>query len=83
MTKELSVRDRVRSLIADNLNVPEDEVKDDAALVDDLGADSLDVVELVMAVEEAFGVTIDEPAAGTMHTVEDVWRLIEREVGRG
>lgn len=49
-----SIEDRVKKIVIEQLGVKEDEVKNDASFVDDLGADSLDTVELVMALEEAF-----------------------------
>jgi acyl carrier protein len=52
--------DKVKEVIVDQLNVEEDDVTEDAAFVDDLGADSLDIVELVMALEEQFGISIPD-----------------------
>ena len=58
-----SVADKVKSIIVEQLGVDEEEVTPDASFVDDLGADSLDVVELVMAFEEEFGVEIPDDDA--------------------
>ena len=66
-----SVADKVKSIIVEQLGVDEEEVTPDASFVDDLGADSLDVVELVMAFEEEFGVEIPDDAAEKITTVGD------------
>ncbi|WP_419162041.1 acyl carrier protein [Candidatus Palauibacter sp.] len=60
---------RVREIIAQELGVEQEKVVDDANFVDDLGADSLDTVELVMAFEEEFGIEIPDEDAETMQTV--------------
>ena len=62
---------RVKKLVVDHLGVEEDKVTDKAAFIDDLGADSLDTVELVMAFEEEFGVEIPDDAAEKIQTVGD------------
>ena len=62
---------RVREIIVNELGVEPDKVKDDASFVEDLGADSLDTVELVMAFEEEFGVDIPDEDAEQMRTVGD------------
>ena len=63
--------DKVKEVIVDQLNVEEDDVTEDAAFVDDLGADSLDIVELVMALEEEFGISIPDEQAEKIKTVGD------------
>ncbi len=63
--------DKVKTVIIDQLGVDEDEVSDEAAFVDDLGADSLDIVELVMALEEEFSVSIPDEQAEKIKTVGD------------
>ena len=65
------VADRVKKIIVDQLGVEEDLVTPEASFVDDLGADSLDTVELVMAFEEEFGVEIPDDAAEKIVTVRD------------
>ncbi len=62
---------RVKKIVVDHLGVEEDKVTDKAAFIDDLGADSLDTVELVMAFEEEFGVEIPDDAAEKIQTVGD------------
>ena len=73
------VADRVKKIIVDQLGVEEDLVTPEASFVDDLGADSLDTVELVMAFEEAFGVEIPEDAAEKISTVKDAIEYIEKQ----
>ncbi|WP_420441093.1 acyl carrier protein [Candidatus Palauibacter sp.] len=62
---------RVREIIAQELGVEQEKVVDDANFVDDLGADSLDTVELVMAFEEEFGIEIPDDDAERMQTVQE------------
>jgi acyl carrier protein len=63
--------EKVKVVIVDQLNVEEDDVTEDATFVDDLGADSLDIVELVMALEESFGISIPDEDAEGIKTVGD------------
>ena len=63
--------DKVKGVIVEQLNVEEDDVNEDASFVDDLGADSLDIVELVMALEEEFGVSIPDESAEKIKMVGD------------
>ena len=65
-----SVEDQVRGIIAEQLGVKVDEIKNDASFVDDLGADSLDTVELVMALEEEFETEIPDEEAEKITTVQ-------------
>jgi acyl carrier protein len=69
MAADGKVEERVKKIIAENLGVEEDEVVPDAKFVDDLGADSLDTVELVMAFEEAFDIEIPDEDAEKILTV--------------
>ena len=71
------VADRVKKIIVDQLGVEEDLVTAEASFVDDLGADSLDTVELVMAFEEEFGCEIPDDAAEKILTVKDAINFIE------
>ena len=75
-----SVEEKVRHIIVEQLGVDEDEVKAEASFVDDLGADSLDVVELVMALEEEFGLEIGDEDAEKLTTVKKVVDYIESHV---
>jgi acyl carrier protein len=72
-----SVAEKVKSIIAEQLSVDEEEVTNDASFVDDLGADSLDVVELVMAFEEEFGIEIPDDDAEKITKVKDAVEYIE------
>jgi len=74
----MAVADEVKSIIVEQLGVDEEEVTPDASFVDDLGADSLDTVELVMAFEEEFGCEIPDDAAETILTVGDAVKFLEK-----
>jgi acyl carrier protein len=63
--------ERVKKIVVEHLGVEEDKVKEQAHFIDDLGADSLDTVELVMAFEEEFGIEIPDDAAEKIATVKD------------
>ncbi|HLA23784.1 MAG TPA: acyl carrier protein [bacterium] len=76
-----SVFDRVKGIVVDQLGVAEEEVTAEASFVDDLGADSLDVVELVMALEEEFGVEIPDEDAEKIVTVGEAVKYIESHAG--
>lgn len=71
------VADRVKKIVVEHLGVEPEKVTDDASFIDDLGADSLDTVELVMAFEEEFGVEIPDDAAEKILTVKDAISYIE------
>ena len=72
------IADRVRKIVVEHLNVDAEKVVDKASFIDDLGADSLDTVELVMAFEEEFGVEIPDDAAETILTVGDATKFLEK-----
>lgn len=71
------VFEKVQKIISENLNVPLEKVTMDTNLVDDLGADSLDAVELIMALEEEYGIEVDDEAAQNMKYVRDLVNYIE------
>ena len=75
-----SVAEKVKHIIVEQLGVDEDEVKSEASFVDDLGADSLDVVELVMALEEEFSLEISDEDAEKIGTVQQAVDYIESHV---
>jgi acyl carrier protein len=72
-----SVEDKVKQIIVEQLGVDESEVTPTASFIDDLGADSLDTVELVMALEEGFGMEIPDEDAEKITTVKDAITYIE------
>jgi acyl carrier protein len=72
-----AVADRVRAIIAEQLGVKLEEVTESASFIEDLGADSLDTVELVMALEEEFGIEIPDEDAEKMGSVGDAIKYIE------
>ncbi|HEX8467637.1 MAG TPA: acyl carrier protein [Allosphingosinicella sp.] len=69
--------DRVKKIVVEHLGVEAEKVTEEASFIDDLGADSLDIVELVMAFEEEFGVEIPDDAAEKISTVNDAIAYIE------
>ena len=73
--------DRVKKIVVEHLGVEEDKVTPEASFIDDLGADSLDIVELVMAFEEEFGVEIPDDAAEKINTVGDAIKFIDENAG--
>ncbi|GBQ12578.1 acyl carrier protein [Swaminathania salitolerans LMG 21291] len=73
------IADKVKKIVVEHLGVEESKVTPDASFIDDLGADSLDTVELVMAFEEAFSVEIPEDAAEKIATVKDAIDYIEKQ----
>jgi acyl carrier protein len=70
--------DRVKKIVVEHLGVEADKVTEEASFIDDLGADSLDIVELVMAFEEEFGVEIPDDAAEKITTVKDAIDYIDQ-----
>ena len=75
MTTEIS--NKVKKIVADHLGIDESKVNEESSFIDDLGADSLDTVELVMAFEEKFGIEIPDDAAETIQTVQNAIDYIE------
>ena len=75
----MAVEEKVKSIIAEQLGVKAEEVTAEASFIDDLGADSLDTVELVMALEEEFGIEIPDEDAEKMSTVGDAIKYIEEK----
>ena len=73
-----TIAERVKKIVVEHLNVDAEKVVDKANFIDDLGADSLDTVELVMAFEEEFGVEIPDDAAETIVTVGDAVKFLEK-----
>jgi len=77
----MDVLERVKELVVEQLGVDAEEVTEEASFVDDLGADSLDIVELVMAFEEEFDLEIPDEDAETIKTVGDAARYIKEKLG--
>ena len=76
-----NIAERVKKIVVEHLGVDESKVSEGASFIDDLGADSLDIVELVMAFEEEFGVEIPDDAAEKITTVRDAIDYIDQNKG--
>ena len=74
------VADKIKKLICEQLDVPEEDVVSEASFVDDLGADSLDQVELIMAMEEEFDVSIPDEDAEKIRSVQDAIAYVQKAV---
>ena len=74
------IADRVKKIVVEHLQVDADKVTDDASFLNDLGADSLDVVELVMVFEEEFGIEIPEESQESIQKVGDAIKFVESTV---
>jgi acyl carrier protein len=77
----MAVEDRIKEIIVDQLGVAAEEVTESASFIDDLGADSLDTVELVMAFEEEFGIEIPDDEAEKLQTVGDALAYMRKVQG--
>jgi acyl carrier protein len=71
----------LKEIIVDKLSVSEDQIKPESRFMEDLGADSLDVVELVMAIEEKFGIEVPDEDAEKIRTVQDAINYIKAKMG--
>ncbi len=71
---------KIKEIIVEQLNIDESEVTPEASFIDDLGADSLDIVELVMAIEEAFDIEIPDEDAEKIRTVKDAIEYVKKKV---
>lgn len=72
--------EKVRSIISEKLNVDQEEIKMESSIVDDLGADSIDLIELIMNLEEEYGISISDEEAVKLKTVGDVVEFINSQV---
>ncbi len=70
--------EKIKAIIVEELGIDPEDVRPESNFVDDLGADSLDIVELVMALEDAFDITVSDEQAQTLKTVGDVVAFIEK-----
>lgn len=78
---DASIEDKVKNIIVEQLGVNEEQVTPEAKFIEDLGADSLDTVELVMAFEEEFGIEVPDEEAEKLTSVGDVTKYIESNAG--
>ncbi len=78
----MSVLEKIKEIVAEQLDVDPEEVVPEASFVDDLGADSLDLTELIMAMEDEFGMEIDDEEAQKLRTVQDVIDYIESKLDK-
>ena len=72
------MKEKIKNLIADQLCISPDDIADDADIVNDLGADSLDIVEMLMTLEEEFGISIPDEDAMNLKKVGDIVEFIEK-----
>lgn len=72
--------EKVRAIISEKLNVDQDEIKLESSIVDDLGADSIDLIELIMNLEEEYGISISDEEAVKLKTVGDVVDFINSQI---
>ncbi len=77
-----SIADQVKEIIKEQLGVEDEEIKPEAKFIEDLGADSLDTVELVMAMEEKFGIEIPDADAEKILTVQDAINYVESHINK-
>jgi acyl carrier protein len=76
----MNVEEKVKEIIAEQLGVKKEEIKPESSFIDDLGADSLDTVEVVMALEEEFGIEIPDEDAEKITTVGEAIKYIEEKI---
>jgi len=76
----MNTEKKIKSIIADQLGIPEEEITNDASFVEDLGADSLDIVELIMAMEEEFEIEIPDEDAEKLLNVRDAFEYVKKRV---
>lgn len=74
--------DKIKKLLAEQLNIPADKVLENSAIIDDLGADSLDVVEMLMTLEDEFNVTVTDEESVNLKTVGDIVKLIDKKTSK-
>ena len=69
--------DKVREMLANQLNIEVDKIDENSRVIEDLGADSLDMIEMLMALEEEFGITVPDDKADSLKTVGDIVKYID------
>jgi len=72
--------DKIKKIIAEQLNINADNIKNDSKIVEDLGADSLDIVELLMTLEEEFGINIPDEDTAKMTTITEIFEVIKNKI---
>jgi len=77
MITEVDMIDKVKELVAEQLGISKDTIKDDANIIEDLGADSLDVIEMLMTLEEEYGISIPDEKINQVKTISQIVKLIE------
>ncbi len=78
----MSVEEKLKAIVIEQLSVGEEEVVNEASFLDDLGADSLDVVELIMAIEEEYGIEIPDDDAEKLQSVQDAINYVEERTAK-
>ena len=74
----MSVLEKIKNIVSEQLDINPEDIKPESAFVDDLGADSLDLTELIMAMEDEFDLEIDDEEAQNLRTVDDAIKYIEK-----
>ena len=72
--------DKVKNILSDKLGLDINTIKDDTSIIDDLGADSLDVVEIIMEIEDQFGITVPDDDVTTLKTVRDISDYVDSKM---
>ena len=80
VSKETQMKDRLIEIIAQSMGIDEMDIKMESNFINDLGADSLDTVELILELEDEFGIDIPDEKAEDMHTVADVYNYLDNNV---
>jgi acyl carrier protein len=78
----MAVEDKIKAIVVEQLGVAEDEVVPEASFLDDLGADSLDIVELVMAIEEEYDIEIPDDDAEKIQSIQDAINYVEERTSK-
>lgn len=78
----MDVKEKIKEIICEQLSVSKEDVVDEASFVEDLGADSLDLVEMIMALEEAFDISIADEEAEKIKTVKDAWNYVDAQLSK-
>ena len=74
--------DKVKQMLASQLNIEVEKIKDESRIIEDLGADSLDTIEMLMSLEEEFGISVPDDKAEELKTVQDIAQFIDSVKGK-